>query len=72
MEKFVVDKNLCIGCGACAANAENTFEIEDDGLATSIEGKNLISELSEEEKSEAMDALEGCPVDAIQLEKKGD
>lgn len=72
MEKFVVDKNLCIGCGACAATAENTYQMDDDGLAVTVEGKNLVSELSEEEKNEAMDALEGCPVDAIKLEEKDD
>ena len=46
MEDFVVDKNVCIGCGACAAVASNTFEIGDDGLAEAIEGKNIVSKLT--------------------------
>ena len=70
MEKFVVDKNICIGCGACTAVASDTFEIDDDGLAKTIEGKEFASQLNEEEKNNAMDALEGCPVDAIKLEKE--
>lgn len=70
MEEFVVDKNVCIGCGACAAVASNTFEIGDDGLAEAIEGKNIVSKLNEEDKNDAMDALDGCPVGAIKMEEK--
>ena len=34
--KLKVDKDLCIGCGACQAVCPEVFEIEDDGLATTI------------------------------------
>ena len=66
MEKFIVNKDACIGCGACQAVASDTFEITEDGLAASIEGKNVVNELTEEELANAMDALEGCPTSAIQ------
>lgn len=56
-----VNKDLCIGCGACQAVAPEVFEIEDDGLASVI-----VSEIPEEFKEDAMDAKEGCPTSAIE------
>ena len=32
--KFKVDKDSCIGCGACQAICGEIFEINDDGYAT--------------------------------------
>ena len=58
--KLVVDKDICIGCGACAAIWPDVFERDDEGLATST-----VSEVSEEVMDDAIDAKEGCPVDAI-------
>lgn len=57
--KLIVDKNVCIGCGACQAICPDIFEIEEDGLATA---KNNINENN---KEDAIDAKEGCPVAAI-------
>ena len=59
--KVQVNKDLCIGCGACQAVAPDIFEIEDDGLAHAIE-----PEVSDEFKDDALDALEGCPTSAIE------
>ena len=59
--KVQVNKDLCIGCGACQAVAPSVFEIEDDGLAHAIE-----PEVSDEFKDDALDALEGCPTSAIE------
>ena len=56
-----VNKDLCIGCGACQAVCPEVFEIEDDGLATVI-----VEEISEDLKEDALDAKEGCPTDAIE------
>ena len=58
--KLIVDKDICIGCGACQAIAPDVFEIDDDGLAISI-----VDEVAEEVSEDAIDAKEGCPVDAI-------
>ena len=58
--KLRVDKDICIGCGACGAICPDVFEIDDDGLATAI-----VDEVSEEIMEDAIDAKEGCPVDAI-------
>ena len=56
-----VNKDLCIGCGACQAVCPEVFEIEDDGLATVI-----VEDIAEELKEDALDAKEGCPTDAIE------
>ena len=58
--KLKVEKDICIGCGACQAICPDVFEIDDDGLAVSI-----VEEVNEEIMEDAIDAKEGCPVDAI-------
>ena len=62
--KLKVDKDICIGCGACQAICPDVFEIDDDGLAVSI-----VEEVNEDIREDAIDAKEGCPVDAIKEEK---
>lgn len=59
--KLKVNKDICIGCGACQAIAPEVYEIEDDGLAAVIS-----DEISEEVMEDAIDAKEGCPVAAIE------
>ena len=68
MEKVTVDKNVCIGCGFCAANCEEIFTIEEDGLAN-VKDNNL-DEMKEETKENVLDIKEGCPVGAIKLEEE--
>ena len=59
--KLKVDKDICIGCGACQAIAPDVFEIDDDGLA-----KTIVEEVPENNSEDAIDAKEGCPVSAIE------
>ncbi len=59
--KLKVNKDLCIGCGACQAVCPDVFEIEDDGLANVI-----VEEIKDELKEDAIDAKEGCPTNAIE------
>lgn len=58
--KVEVNKELCIGCGACQAICDEVFEIGDDGQATV---KPV--EITEELEPSVLDAVEGCPVSAI-------
>ena len=58
--KLEVDKDICIGCGACAAICPDVFEIDEDGLAVSV-----VESVNEEIMEDAIDAKEGCPVNAI-------
>ncbi len=59
--KFKVDKEACIGCGACAALCDEVFEIGDDRYA---QAKN--KEITDEQvKEDAINAMESCPTNAI-------
>ncbi len=52
-----VDKEKCIGCGACAATCDEVFEMKD--------GKAQVKSNANTSASCVKDAKEGCPVDAI-------
>lgn len=67
MKKICVDKDVCIGCGACVAIAPSAFEFEDDGLAHVKDDFNYESS-DDDLKNDVMDALEGCPTGAIKEE----
>lgn len=60
MAKIEVDKEKCIGCGACTAIAPDVFEFDDDGLA-----KATGNDITEDVKT----AAEGCPTEAITVEE---
>lgn len=65
-----IDKDACIGCGACQAIADEVFELNDEGLAEVKENMESFDKMSEDLKTDVMDALEGCPTDAILKEEK--
>lgn len=65
MEKVYVDKNICIGCGFCAANLDEIFVMDNDDLATT-----KTNEVPEDKKEDVTDISEGCPVGAIKVEEK--
>lgn len=69
MKKVKVNKELCIGCGACQAIVDSVFQLNDEGLAETIEENNTVDTMDEELKNEVMDALEGCPTSAIFIEE---
>ncbi|MDD4476843.1 MAG: ferredoxin [Patescibacteria group bacterium] len=56
-----IDKEKCIGCGACIAVAENTFKFDDDGK---VGVANETGDDAETIKS----AVETCPAQAITIE----
>ena len=64
--KFKVDKDSCIGCGACQAICEEVFEITDDGYATAKD----VEVKDEEVKENAISAMEGCQANAISEAKE--
>lgn len=53
---ITVNKDLCIGCGACVALCPKVFKLGDDGKSEPI---------SQEDKECAQKAAESCPVQAI-------
>ena len=62
--KVKVNKDACIGCGACAAICDEVFEINDEGLS---EAK--VEEVKEELQDEVRDAVDSCPTGAIEIEE---
>ena len=62
--KVKVNKDACIGCGACAAICDEVFEINDEGLS---EAK--VEEVKEELQDEVRDAVDSCPTGAIEVEE---
>ena len=66
MEKLFIDKNKCIGCGACEGFDSNIFELGDDGFG--FVKKENYSVFNDEEKENADDAIASCPTNAIELQ----
>ena len=58
--KVKVNRDSCIGCGACAAICDEVFEIDDEGLSVAK---------TEDEKQEVQDAADSCPTGAIEVEE---
>ena len=52
-----IDKETCIGCGACEAVCPEVFEMKD--------GKAYVKSGADTSVSCVKEATEGCPVDAI-------
>ncbi len=71
------DRPNCIGCGACVAVAPEHWDMNDDGKADILHGKNRKDEWQEKEISEEefkvnMEAAESCPVNVIHLKRLKD
>lgn len=65
MKKIIVNKNKCIGCGACEGFEPDVFELNDEGLAEAI--KENYDELDTEVKENVDDAAANCPTSAIKV-----
>ncbi len=55
-----VDKDVCIGCGACPEFCPEVFKMEDDGLAVAY-----TNPVPSDVEASAKEAAEGCPVSCI-------
>ncbi len=58
MKKLFVNKEACIGCGACVAIDSEHFDFDDDGLSSVISEENI-------ESDNAKNAMSSCPTNAI-------
>lgn len=68
--KVVHERNICIGCGACAATCPAFWEMADDGKSVLKGGKATGAETFELEVDELgcnKDAAEVCPVNCIHI-----
>ena len=59
MKKVIVNKDLCIGCGACPGIAADVFTFDDEGKAEA-------GEVTAENEASVEEAIAGCPVQAIE------
>lgn len=62
--KVKVNKDACIGCGACEAICPNVFKIEDDGFSNV-----QVDTVEKEDEESVRDAIDSCPTGAIEEEK---
>lgn len=53
----------CIGCGACIAVCPEVFDFEDDQA-------KVVGKITDENKEDAVNAMESCPVGAIIEDKE--
>lgn len=72
--KIVQEKSKCIGCGTCASLCAKHFEMKDDGKAQLTESSLIDKQTDKYEKnidevSCAKEAVEGCPVQCIEIKK---
>ncbi len=57
MAKVVVDAATCVGCGLCAQNCPDVFEMKDDGIAY-VKAQQCDS-------CDLKEVADQCPVNAI-------
>ena len=57
--KISVYQDLCIGCGACEETCPEVFELPEDTSQVKLDS------VPENLHASALEAEEGCPVDAI-------
>ena len=63
MSRIAVDRDRCVGSGACEALAPDVFEVDDDGVLVVIR-----EQPAEGEQSDVRDAVTSCPTRALALE----
>lgn len=61
--KVSVDRDACIGDGACCSDAPETFEMDD-------EDKAIVKDGSTDSRETILEAAENCPTDAIAVEDR--
>ncbi|MBU0676172.1 MAG: ferredoxin [Proteobacteria bacterium] len=64
MKTVIVDHELCIGCGVCTDICPEVFEI--------LEDKSVVVGPEHCEGCDCEEAIDSCPVDAIEWEDDDD
>ena len=60
---ITINKDACIGCGACVSIAENVFDFNDEGYA--VVKDNVDDNIIKDNEEDIIDAIENCPTEAI-------
>ena len=61
--KVKVNKDACIGCGACHQICDKVFDFGDDGYAYA-----KVEDFTEDIKDDVQEAADSCPTGAILVE----
>ena len=61
--EITIDRDECIGDGACVDEAPTTFELDDDAKAVVLEG-------STDDRDAIIEAGKNCPTDCIKIVDK--
>lgn len=61
--KAIIDREGCISCGMCIAICPEVFRMGEDDKAEAY------AEVSSDNKNEAKEAEDGCPVSVILIEE---
>ncbi len=61
--RVVVDEETCIGCGLCSETCPEVFEMNND------KARVIVDEVPEEVMESCKEAVENCPVEAIEMEE---
>lgn len=61
--KAKIDEDLCTGCGLCADNCPDVFELTDDVAKVKVE------DVPTDAEECTRQAVEDCPVEAISIEE---
>jgi ferredoxin len=60
--KVIVEKDMCIGCGLCAAVAPKIYEMQENIAVV------MVPVVPKDEEGNAQQAAKDCPVEAIKIQ----
>ncbi|MFA4907684.1 MAG: ferredoxin, partial [archaeon] len=70
------DRNVCIGCAACANVAPEYWFMENDGKSSvkghKMEGPNEVLDITDAQYKDNREAADACPVNCIHIIDKKD
>ncbi|MEA1936740.1 MAG: ferredoxin [Patescibacteria group bacterium] len=61
-QKIIIDREMCVGCGACANLCPEVFELQDDGKAKVINENGC-------QNCDCDLVVNTCPVGVIKIKK---